>query len=104
MPEDARVPAAAGGIFAHFHVGGDAEERDRFGRVAVRVARAIVRPPGMGERGLDRGAVVGALGAPVFLRLGGRGHGSQRDGGERNGGGKQETHRKISPERRSAPL
>ena len=35
------VPAAAGRVFANFHVRRDAHEGDRFGRMAEGVARAV---------------------------------------------------------------
>ena len=50
MPEHARVPAAAGRIFTDFHVRGDAEKCEGFGRVTILITRAIFGAAGMINR------------------------------------------------------
>lgn len=56
--EHARVPAAARAVFGHGHAGRDLEEFERFGGVAVLVARAVVIAHVGSQHGFEIGGVV----------------------------------------------
>ncbi len=56
--QHARVPAAARTVFGHGHAGRDLEEFERFGGVAVLVARAVVIAHVGCQHGFEIGGVV----------------------------------------------
>src|SRR5690606_38458590 len=107
--QDLGIPAAAGGDLDDGLVRRQAEEGERLGRVAVRIARRVFRAApgalqhgGQGRVGVGRGRWRGIGGcgcrAGDVIGRGGRG-GVGGAGGDRGGkqGGKQETFHRGSP-------
>ena len=59
MAQQARIPAAARGVFAHLHVGCDLEEAERFGRMAELVAGLVLGAGGVVDRAGERLRMLG---------------------------------------------